>query len=138
MKKIKKNLRLIIVTCSLFFISASLNAQTFVKYYDFVTKTDRITHTINETEPTNITAVFSGNEKGDILIFFNSGISVHVDRYYKTGKIYSGLSKDSFRYRYIETRNEKKEKIIMQLFDDIGIFRVHTQDATFEYKETVN
>ena len=138
MKKIKKNLRLIIVTCSLFFISVSLNAQTFVKYYDFVTKTDRITHTIGEIEPTNITAVFSGNDKGDILIFFNSGMSVHVDRYYKTGKIYSGLSKDSFRYRYIETRNEKKEKIIMQLFDDIGIFRVHTQDATFEYKETVN
>jgi hypothetical protein len=138
MKKIKKTLVLIIMTCSLFFIGASLNAQTFVKYYDFVTKTDRITHVLGETEPTNITAVFSGNDKGDILIFFNSGMSVHVDRYYKTGKIYSGLSKDNFRYRYIETRNEKKEKIIMQLFDDIGIFRVHTQDATFEYKESVN
>ena len=123
---------------AIFFATVTTSAQTFVKYYDFVTKTDRITHTIGETEPTNITAVFSGNDKGDILIFFNSGMSVHVDRYYKTGKIYSGLSKDSFRYRYIETRNEKKEKIIMQLFDDIGIFRVHTQDATFEYKETVN
>ena len=119
-------------------ISMTVSSQTFVKYYDFVTKTDRITHTISETEPTNITAVFSGNDKGDILIFFNSGMSVHVDRYYKTGKILNGLSKDSFRYRYIETLNEKKEKIIMQLFDDIGIFRVHTQDATFEYKETVN
>ena len=123
---------------AMFFATATISAQTFVKYYDLVTKTDRITHTIGETEPTNITAVFSGNDKGDILIFFNSGMSVHVDRYYKTGKIYSGLSKDSFRYRYIETRNEKKEKIIMQLFDDIGIFRVHTQDATFEYKESVN
>ena len=123
---------------AIFFATVTTSAQTFVKYYDFVTKTDRITHTIGETEPTNITAVFSGNDKGDILIFFNSGMSVHVDRYYKTGKIYSGLSKDSFRYRYIETRNEKKEKIIMQLFDDIGIFRVHTQDATFEYKESVN
>ncbi len=115
-----------------------MSAQTFVKYYDYVTKTDRITRAIGEIEPTNITAVFSGNDKGDILIFFNSGMSVHVDRYYKTGKILSGLSKDNFRYRYIETRNEKKEKIIMQLFDDIGVFRVHTQDATFEYKETVN
>jgi hypothetical protein len=123
---------------AMFFATVATSAQTFVKYYDFVTKTDRITHTIGETEPTNITAVFSGNDKGDILIFFNSGMSVHVDRYYKTGKIYSGLSKDSFRYRYIETRNEKKEKIIMQLFDDIGIFRVHTQDATFEYKESIN
>lgn len=123
---------------AIFFATVTTSAQTFVKYYDFVTKTDRITHIIGETEPTNITAVFSGNDKGDILIFFNSGMSVHVDRYYKTGKIYSGLSKDSFRYRYIETRNEKKEKIIMQLFDDIGIFRVHTQDATFEYKESVN
>jgi hypothetical protein len=128
--------KLLLIT--MFLTTVTINAQTFVKYYDFVTKTDRITHTIGETEPTNITAVFSGNDKGDILIFFNSGMSVHVDRYYKTGKIYSGLSKDSFRYRYIETRNEKKEKIIMQLFDDIGIFRVHTQDATFEYKETVN
>ena len=123
---------------AMFFATITINAQTFVKYYDFVTKTDRITHTIGETEPTNITAVFSGNDKGDILIFFNSGMSIHVDRYYKTGKIFSGLSKDNFRYRYIETRNEKKEKIIMQLFDDIGIFRVHTQDATFEYKETAN
>jgi len=123
---------------AMFFATVATSAQTFVKYYDFVTKTDRITHTIGETEPTNITAVFSGNDKGDILIFFNSGMSVHVDRYYKTGKIYSGLSKDNFRYRYIETRNEKKEKIIMQLFDDIGIFRVHTQDATFEYKESIN
>ena len=123
---------------ALFLTTVTINAQTFVKYYDYVTKTDRITHVISETEPTNITAVFSGNDKGDILIFFNSGMSEHVDRYYKTGKIYSGLSKDSFRYRYIETRNEKKEKIIMQLFDDIGIFRVHTQDATFEYKESVN
>lgn len=120
------------------FITLATNAQTFVKYYDYVTKTDRMTHAIGETEPTNITAVFSGNDKGDILIFFNSGMSEHVDRYYKTGKILSGLSKDSFRYRYIETRNEKKEKVIMQLFDDIGVFRVHTQDATFEYKETVN
>jgi hypothetical protein len=128
--------KLLLIT--MFLTTVTINAQTFVKYYDFVTKTDRITHTIGETEPTNITAVFSGNDKGDILIFFNSGMSVHVDRYYKTGKIYSGLSKDSFRYRYIETRNEKKEKIIMQLFDDIGIFRVHTQDATFEYKESVN
>jgi len=119
-------------------ISMSVSAQTFVKYYDRVAKTDRITHAISEIEPTSITAVFSGNDKGDILIFFNSGMSVHVDRYYKTGKIYSGLSKDNFRYRYIETRNEQKEKIIMQLFDDIGIFRVHTQDATFEYKESVN
>lgn len=119
-------------------ISMSVSAQTFVKYYDRVAKTDRITHTISEIEPTSITAVFSGNDKGDILIFFNSGMSVHVDRYYKTGKIYSGLSKDNFRYRYIETRNEQKEKIIMQLFDDIGIFRVHTQDATFEYKESLN
>ena len=128
--------KLLLIT--MFLTTVTINAQTFVKYYDFVTKTDRITHTIGETEPTNITAVFSGNDKGDILIFFNSGMSVHVDRYYKTGKIYSGLSKDSFRYRYIETRNEKKEKIIMQLFDDIGIFRVHTQDATFEYKESIN
>jgi len=120
------------------FISMMMSAQTFVKYYDYVTKTDRMTHVIGEIEPTNITAVFSGNDKGDILIFFNSGMSEHVDRYYKTGKIYNGLSKDNFRYRYIETRNEKKEKVIMQLFDDIGVFRVHTQDATFEYKETVN
>lgn len=127
-----------LLLAAVLFISLATSAQTFVKYYDYVTKTDRMTHVIGETEPTNITAVFSGNDKGDILIFFNSGMSEHVDRYYKTGKILSGLSKDNFRYRYIETRNEKKEKVIMQLFDDIGIFRVHTQDATFEYKESAN
>jgi hypothetical protein len=120
---------------AMFFATVATSAQTFVKYYDFVTKTDRITHTIGETEPTNITAVFSGNDKGDILIFFNSGMSVHVDRYYKTGKIYSGLSKDSFRYRYIETRNEKKEKVIIQLFD-IGVFRIHTKGVTYEYQKS--
>ena len=123
---------------AIFFATVTASAQSFVKYYDRVVKTDRMTRTIGEAELTDLTAVFSGNDKGDIIIFFNSGMSVHVDRYYKTGKIYNGLSKDGFKYRYIETRNEKKEKVIMQLFDDIGVFRVHTQDATFEYKETVN
>lgn len=120
------------------FISMTVSSQTFVRYYDRVAKKDRITHTIGESELTDLTVVFSGNDKGDIIVFFNSGMSTHVDRYYKTGKIYNGTSKDGFKYRYIETRNEQKEKIIMQLFDDIGIFRVHTQDATFEYKETTD
>jgi len=120
------------------FIVMSMNSQTFTKHYDCFTKTDRITNTISEIESTSLTVVFSGNDKGDILTLFNSGISIHSDRYYKTGKIYNGISKDGFRYRYIETQNEKKEKVIMQLFDDIGVFRIHIQDATFEYKESVN
>ena len=120
------------------FISLATNAQTFVKRYDHVIKTDRVNGSVSPWQQTDITAIFSGNEKGDIIIYTNTGLVNHADRYTKVGHILPGKAKDGATYRYIETRNEKKEKVIMQLFDDIGVFRVHTQDATFEYKETVN
>lgn len=134
MKKIKKSLTLIIVTCSLFFISASLNAQSFSKYYDHVIKKDRINNELSEWQQTNLIAIFSGNDKGDVILYFSTG---NVDRYTKIGKITRGISKDGLKYKYIKTLNERKEPITLQLFDN-GVFRVHTQDATYEYQEPTN
>jgi hypothetical protein len=118
-------------------ISMMMSSQTFTKKYNHFTKTDRITNTVSELESTNLTVIFSGNDKGDIIMYFDSGYRIHIDRFYKTGKIYEGTSKDGLKYRYIETCHERKEKVIIQLFD-IGVFRVHTQDATYEYQELID
>ena len=119
------------------FISLATNAQTFTRHYDHVIVKDGITRTIDSLKQTSTTAIFSGNDKGDIIILTNTGLNLRAERYYKTGRIYNGTSKDGFKYRYIETRNENKQKVIMQLFD-IGVFRVHTQEATYEYQELAN
>jgi hypothetical protein len=118
-------------------ISLATSAQTFTRYYDHVILKDGITRTIDSLEQTSTTVVFSGNDKGDIIILTNTGLSLRAERYYKTGRIYDGTSKDGFKYRYIETRNEKQEKVIMQLFD-MGVFRIHTSEATYEYQQAPN
>lgn len=119
------------------FISLATSAQTFTRYYDHVIVKDGITRTIDSLERTSTTVVFSGNDKGDIIVLTNTGLNLRAERYYKTGRIYDGTSKDGFKYRYIETRNESKQKVIMQLFD-IGVFRIHTQKGTYEYQELAN
>lgn len=120
------------------FITLITSAQTFTRNYDhIVTKSSGIS-SIDDVEITNVTVIFSGNDKGDIIILKNTPTDLIADRYYKSGKIHAGTSKDGFRYRYIETRNEKNEKVIMQLFEDIGVFRVHTTQATYEYQQASN
>jgi hypothetical protein len=118
-------------------ISMMMSSQTFTKNYDRFIKKDNRTIVVGELEETNITVVFSGNDKGDIIILDNTGSELRVERYYKTGKIYEGTSKDGFKYRYIETRDEKDEKVIMQLFD-IGVFRINYRDFTYEYQQVGN
>lgn len=110
-------------------ISIATTAQTFTKHYDHFIKKDRINSEISKEKKINLDVIFSGNDKGDIIMYFDS---TKAERFYKTSKIFSGTSKDNLTYRYIETLNEKGEKVVMQLFDN-GVFRVHTQDATFEY-----
>ena len=119
------------------FISLVMSAQTFTKNYDHVIIKNRSTNTVSGLEQTSITVIFSGNEKGDIIILNSINPELSADRYYKTGRIYDGISKDGFKYRYIETRNEKGEKVIMQLFD-MGVFRVHTDGITYEYQQANN
>lgn len=119
------------------FISLATSAQTFTRHYDLIVTKNKDTNVVTEVETTNVTAIFSGNDKGDIIILNSTATDLIADRYYKTGRIYEGTSKDGFKYRYIETRNEKQEKVIMQLFD-IGVFRVHTSQATYEYQQASN
>jgi hypothetical protein len=119
------------------FISLATSAQTFTRHYDLVVIKNGSSNRLTEVETTSVTAIFSGNDKGDIIILNSTATDLIADRYYKTGRIYEGTSKDGFKYRYIETRNEKQEKVIMQLFD-IGVFRVHTSQATYEYQQASN
>lgn len=119
------------------FISLATSAQTFTRHYDYLAVKERGSRTPHELFPTDITVVFSGNDKGDIIVLSNLSSNLSADRYYKTGRIYDGISKEGFKYRYIETRNEKKEKVIIQLFD-IGVFRIHTREVTYEYQQASN
>jgi hypothetical protein len=119
------------------FISMMVTSQTFTRHYDYVAIKEGSYRTITELMPTDITVVFSGNDKGDIIVLSNLTDNLSAVRYYKTGKIFDGKSKDGFTFRYIETHNEEKEKVIMQLFD-IGVFRIHKQGTTWEYQQSQN
>ena len=135
MKKSTKIFLLKSFALLVFSIGTSMNAQTFVKHYDHVLKKDRINNEIGKLEEINLKVIFSGNDKGDIVFYFDSSES--AERYYKVGTIKEGVSKDGLKYRYITTNSEDGNKVIMQLFDN-GIFRVHSQDYTMEYQEQSN
>jgi len=126
-----------LLLAAVLFISLATSAQTFTRHYDLVVTKSNSSNRITEVEPTNVTAIFSGNDKGDIIILNSTATDLIAERYYKTGRIYEGTSKDGFKYRYIETRNEKQEKVIMQLFE-MGVFRIHTSQATYEYQQADN
>jgi hypothetical protein len=119
------------------FISVATSAQTFTRHYDYVAIKEGNYRTIAELMSTDIHVVFSGNDKGDIIVLSNLTDNLSAVRYYKTGRIFDGKSKDGFKFRYIETRDEKGEKVIMQLFD-IGVFRIHKQGTTWEYQQAQN
>jgi len=111
-----------------------VSSQSFIKHYDHVIKKDRVNNEISQWEPTNLIAIFSGNNKGDVVLYFSTGT---VERYTKTGVIKQGISKDGLEYRYIHTFDEHRIQTILQLFDS-GVFRVHTQDETYEYQQPTN
>ncbi len=123
-----------LILLSALFISLTINAQSFSSYYDHVIKRDRVNNELSEWEQTNLIAIFSGDDKGDVVLYFSTG---KVQRYTKTGKIIEGVSKNGFKYRYIHTVDEHKVHTILQLFDN-GVFRVHTQDETYEYQQPSN
>lgn len=116
------------------FITLSMNSQSFVKHYNLVIIKDRVNNDQSGVEDTDLSVIFSGDSRGDIIFYFGSG---DVKRYIKTGKITQGASKDNLSYRYINTVDEDKNEIVLQLFDN-GVFRVHTQDVTYEYQEVGN
>lgn len=116
------------------FITLSMNSQSFVKHYNLVIIKDRVNNDQSGVKDTDLSVIFSGDSRGDIIFYFGSG---DVKRYIKTGKITQGASKDNLSYRYINTVDEDKNEIILQLFDN-GVFRVHTQDVTYEYQEVGN
>ena len=126
-----------LLLAAVLFISLATSAHTFTRHYDLVVTKSNSSNRITEVEPTNVTAIFSGNDKGDIIILNSTATDLIAERYYKTGRIYEGTSKDGFKYRYIETRNEKQEKVIIQLFE-MGVFRIHTSQATYEYQQANN
>ena len=113
-------------------VGSSMNAQTFVKHYDKYLKKDRINNEVTKLESTKLSVIFSGNDRGDIVFYFDSG---EADRYYKVGTIKEGVSKDNLKYRYISTVDENGKSVIIQLFDN-GVLRLHAQDYTIEYQET--
>jgi predicted transcriptional regulator YheO len=47
-------------------------------------------------------------------------------------EIYNGVTVNDLKYRYITTINEKKDTVMMQLYDN-GIFRVHRSKYILEY-----
>jgi len=122
-----KKLLLTALTCLI--LSLVTNAQTFVRHYSNVIKRDKATNRLSEWEETNLNVIFSGNAKGDIIFYYDLG---EVERYYKITEIFHGTTANDLKYRYITTVNEKKDTVMMQLYDN-GIFRVHRSKYILEY-----
>jgi hypothetical protein len=122
-----KKLLLTVLIC--FTLSLVTNAQTFVRHYSNVIKRDKATNRLGEWEETNLNVIFSGNAKGDIIFYYDLG---EVERYYKITEIFHGTTANDLKYRYITTVNEKKDTVMMQLYDN-GIFRVHRSKYILEY-----
>jgi hypothetical protein len=121
--------KLLLTTLICFTLSLVTNAQTFVRHYSNVIKRDKTTNKLGEWEDTNLNVIFSGNAKGDIIFYYDLG---EVERYYKITEIFHGVTANDLKYRYITTVNEKKDTVMMQLYDN-GIFRVHRNKYILEY-----
>jgi len=122
-----KKLLLTVLTC--FTLSLVTNAQSFVGHYINVIKRNKVTNKLGEWEETNLNVIFSGNAKGDIIFYYPSG---EVERYYKITDIFHGTTVNNLKYRYITTVNEKKDTVMMQLYNN-GVFRVHYSKYILEY-----
>jgi len=57
-----------LLLAAVLFISLATSAQTFTRHYDLVVTKSNSSNRVNEVEPTNVTAIFSCNYKGDIII----------------------------------------------------------------------
>jgi hypothetical protein len=123
--------KLLLVVLAFFTLSfgMNVNAQTFVRHYNNVIKRDKATNKLGEWEETNLNVIFSGNAKGDIIFYYDLG---EVERYYKITEIFHGVTTNDLKYRYITTINEKKDTVMMQLYDN-GVFRVHHKKFILEY-----
>lgn len=122
-----KKVLLTALTC--FTLSLATPAQTFVRHYTNVIKRDKATNKLGDWEDANLNVIFSGNAKGDIIFYYDLG---EVERYYKITEIFHGVTANDLKYRYITTVNEKKDTMMMQLYDN-GVFRVHYKKYILEY-----
>jgi hypothetical protein len=130
MKKTTKLSLLVLITFMTFLLGQTMQSQTFVKHYNKVIGKNTTTNEYSSWADTNLTAIFSGNDKGDIILYYSDN---NVERFIKSGKITSGVNKQGLKFRYIETHNETGDKVTLQLFDN-DIFRVLYTDYIIEYQ----
>lgn len=130
MKKSTKLCLLVLLTFVTFLLGQTMQSQTFVKHYTKVIGRNKTTNEYSNWGDTSLTAIFSGNDKGDIILYYSDD---NVERFIKTGKITSGVTKEGLKFRYIETHNEAGDKVTLQLFDN-DVFRVLYPDYVIEYQ----
>jgi len=112
-------------------LGVSINAQTqsyTLKYNTFVKYTKNPKVKSNKQE-VNVYAIFSGDEKGDVILFFDEN---KVERYKKYGEIQEGVNKEGNSFRWIATVREDNVPALLQLFDN-NVLRIHYRGYTLEY-----
>jgi hypothetical protein len=112
-------------------LGVSINAQTqsyTLKYNTFVKYTKNPKVKSNKQE-VNVYAIFSGDEKGDVILFFDEN---KVERYKKYGEIREGVNKEGDSFRWITTIREDNVPALLQLFDN-NVLRIHYRGYTLEY-----
>jgi hypothetical protein len=130
MKKSTKLCLVVLLTFMTFLLGQTMQSQTFVKHYNKVISKNMVTNEYSSWSDINLIAIFSGNDKGDIILYYSDD---NVERFTKISKITSGLNKQGLKYRYIEANNESGDKITLQLYDN-GIFRLVYPEYIIEYQ----
>lgn len=112
-------------------LGVSTNAQTksySLKYNTFI-KTTKNPKSTFRNENVNLHVIFSGDEKGDVILFFNE---YKIERYKKTNQIQEGVNKQGKSFRWIATVREDGVPALLQLFDN-NVLRIHYRGYNIEY-----
>jgi len=112
-------------------LGVSTNAQTksYSFKYNTSIKTTKNPKAKFRNEKIQLYVIFSGDEKGDVILFFNE---YKVERYKKTNQIQEGVNKEGKSFRWIATVREDGVPALLQLFDN-NVLRIHYRGYNVEY-----
>lgn len=112
-------------------LGVSINAQTksfSIKYNTSIKITTNPKSSFKK-EKINLYVIFSGDEKGDVILFFNEN---KIERYKKYNEIQEGVNKEGKSFRWIATVREDGVPALLQLFDN-NVLRIHYRGYNIEY-----
>lgn len=121
--------KLLVILALILGVSTNAQTKSYVLKYDTFRKTTKNPKVKVRNKKTKLYVIFSGDEKGDVILFFNEN---KVERYKKTNQIQEGVNKEGKPFRWIATVREDGIPALLQLFDN-NVLRIHYRGYNIEY-----